>query len=154
AAALGETKHEVARTALCTALWDEEADVRTAAATGLGHFAGDEVAAGALLRRFETEARIDVRAECVRQVAAVGVGDVAAALEQPSDNERAPPALRGAALEGLATPALNDKLDDAVRVRVVDRAAKFAKLGPSRDLRRPAIAALGTLAKKSDAAAA
>jgi aminopeptidase N len=153
AAALGETKHEVARTALCTALWDEEAEVRTAAAAALGRFAGDEVARGALFRRFSTESRIDVRAECVRQLAVVGADDIAAQLEQLADNERAPPALRGAALTGLATPALYEKLGEPVRGRVVERAGRLAKLSPSRDLRRSAIEALGTLAKKSDAAA-
>lgn len=153
AAALGATKHEVARTALCAALWDEEVDVRAAAAGGLGRFAGDEVAAGALLKRFESELRIDVRAECVRQVAAVGAGDVAAALEKLADNERAPPALRGAALTGLAVPALNDKLDEAARRRVVERTVKLAAASGSRELRRPAIEALGALAKKSAPAA-
>src|SRR5262249_48170798 len=73
------TGGEVARTALCAALWDEVAEVRAAAAAGLGEFAGDELATRALQRRFDSESRLDVCAACITAVAAIGAGDVASA---------------------------------------------------------------------------
>jgi aminopeptidase N len=141
---------EVARTALCAALWDEDADVRVAAATALGEFTGDALATGALLRRFESEARLDVRVACITAVAQVGAGEVGAALLKLVDSDHMPPLLRGAALAGLAAM---EKLDDDVRGRVVERATRLTSAGLPRELRKASIEALGTLAKKSDAAA-
>ncbi|HET6165000.1 MAG TPA: M1 family aminopeptidase [Planctomycetota bacterium] len=141
---------EVARTALCAALWDEVADVRSAAAEALGEFAGDDLATGALLRRFESEARLDVRAACIEAVAAGGAGDVGSALLKLVDSDRFPALLRGAALTGLASM---EKLDDDVRGRVVERATRLTSAGQTSELRKAAVKALGTLAKRSDAAA-
>jgi HEAT repeat protein len=125
--------------------------VRVAAAGALGKFAEDEVAFGALFHRYESEERDDVRAECVRQLGAVGVGDIAAALEKLADNERFHPELRGAALTGLAGQNLFDKADAPARARLVARAARLAAAAASRELRKPAIETLGLLAKRSDA---
>jgi aminopeptidase N len=149
AAALGKVGGELARNLLHCGAWDVDRRVREASVAALGEMADDAAAFEILRDRLAIEPTLGVKSAVVAAMAKVGKGRTSAALLGVADNPKAPVELRGAAL--LAVAKL-DGLAEAETKTCAEKAAAWSTGATDHELRKAAIAALGELAPKSDAA--
>ncbi|MSR47253.1 MAG: hypothetical protein EXS13_09335 [Planctomycetes bacterium] len=151
AAALGKLKHAVARSALASAAWDVDTRVRTAALEALGTLDGDEIAAGVIVRRLQTEEIESVRVAGMEALGALLGGRAAGPLHQVAGREDGSAELRGGALKAAANCAgLPAEAVTAIGKTAIAEAGRDRPLA----LRLGAIAALGTLCDRNPAALA